>query len=258
MWVLLTIIRNASRQSFCNRDTNLARQQTCVCSGGEMNERKTESIQASRGRETFLNTNCRSNPAKTINWTANHLKYFTSQTDKRGLASTQYTVPPTVVGNSHRQEGTNGLENLSAWHRDVLKPDLNHGKDCDTNTLKLLWKTKETKRFQLYPRDHFIKYKYQYKTAVPFWGLLTHPQRALDTDAQSWYTWVVLDFPMAASVDRGKEVLQKNTSWHTDKTLHTPCAHGCTKWNGQSSTWKGGIKHPDSQRFVPMSVLTLY
>lgn len=36
---------------------------------------------------------------------------------------------------------------------------------------------------------------------------MTHPQRALDTDAQSWYTWVVLDFPL--SVDRGKEVLQK-------------------------------------------------
>lgn len=159
MRALLTIIRNASRQSFCNRDANLARQQTRVCSGGEMNERKTESIQASRGRKTFLNTSCRCNPAKPLigpptTWSVSHLK-----TDRRGLASTQYTVPPTVVGNSHRQEGTNGLENLSAWHRDVLKPDLNHGKDCDANTLKLLWKTKETKRFQLYPRDHFIKYK---------------------------------------------------------------------------------------------------
>lgn len=51
-------------------------------------------------------------------------------------------VPPTVVGNSHRQEGTNGLENLSAWRRNALKPDLYHGEDCDTNALNLLWKTK--------------------------------------------------------------------------------------------------------------------
>lgn len=90
--------------------------------------------------------------SETINWTADHLKCFTSQTDRRGLASTQYTVPPTVVGNSHRQEGTNGLENLSAWHRDVLKPDLDHGKDCDTNTLELLWKTKERKTVSTLPQ----------------------------------------------------------------------------------------------------------
>lgn len=49
MRTLLTIIRNARRQSFCNRDTNLARQQTRVCRGGELNESETESAQGSRG-----------------------------------------------------------------------------------------------------------------------------------------------------------------------------------------------------------------
>lgn len=59
-----------------------------------------------------------------------------------GLALAILPLSPTVVGNCHCYEGTNGLKNLSSWQSNLLKPDFYYGKDCHTNTLTLFWKTK--------------------------------------------------------------------------------------------------------------------
>lgn len=54
--------------------------------------------------------------------------------------------------------------------------------------------------------------------SLPFCGLLTHPQRALDTEVQNWQFWLVLvlDLLEIRSVEMGNVVLQKkciNNSW---------------------------------------------
>lgn len=44
---------------------------------------------------------------------------------------------------------------------------------------------------------------------LPFWGLLTHPQRAVETDVQSWWFCVTLAILNVGSVETEKVVLPK-------------------------------------------------
>lgn len=107
--------------------------------------------------------------AKTKRWTFNDLdfkrwfKCFTWTQKITGLALVILPLSPTVVGNCHCYEGTNGLKNLSSWQSNLLKPDFYYGKDCHTNTLTLLWKTKQRQNwaqtvFTLTPDINLMEY----------------------------------------------------------------------------------------------------
>lgn len=75
------------------------------------------------------------------------LKFISDPQKITNSAISILPLSPTVVGNGHCYEGTNGSKNLSARQSNLLKPDFYDGKNCHTNTLTLLWKTKWTHKW---------------------------------------------------------------------------------------------------------------
>lgn len=155
-----------------------------------------------------------------------------------GLTEDALPLSLTVVCNCHCYERTYRLKNLCAWQSNLLKPDFNYWKGFYTNSLTLRWKTKGRQLRKICFCSHFIYSRIQYpmvwhkncsqdgkrvnilhtkctgqgtnaQLPLPFWGLLTHPQRAVDTDVQSWWVWVALAILKVESVEMGKVVLPK-------------------------------------------------
>lgn len=69
--------------------------------------------------------------------------WFPKHKKNPDLAKAIMPLSLTVVGNCHCYEGTYGLKYLSAWQSNLLKPGFYNGKGCHTDSLTILWKTKE-------------------------------------------------------------------------------------------------------------------